>query len=126
VSLCELTYRWHEDVLVARLEGEIDMSNADQLREALTIQMTNRARGLVLELSALTYIDSAGIHVAYDLRDDLSRRGQTLRLVVPDGSVVDETLRLADLHRTVGMRASLDEALDGMPASGSDDRLSRG
>jgi anti-anti-sigma factor len=122
VNLCELSYEWRDDVLVATLAGEIDMSNADELRSVLREQMPNHARGLVLELSALTYIDSAGIHVAYDLRDDLTRRGQTLRLVVPDGSVVDETLRLADLDRTVGMRASVADALAGMPASGSDDR----
>lgn len=122
MNLCELSYEWHDDVLVATLAGEIDMSNADELRAILLEQMHNHARGLVLELSALTYIDSAGIHVAYDLRDDLTRRGQTLRLVVPEGSVVDDTLRLADLDRAVGMRPSLADALAGIPTSGSDDR----
>jgi anti-anti-sigma factor len=93
MKLANLRSEQRDGIVVAQLEGEVDMSNAEQLKSALVRGMTNESFGLVLDLSALEYIDSAGIHILLELREQLKNRGQALRLVVPAGSLVGGTGR---------------------------------
>jgi anti-sigma B factor antagonist len=97
--------------VVARLTGEIDMSNADELGAALKQMVSNQALGLVLDLSDVDYFDSAGIHLIYDLRESLSMRGQQLRLVVPHDSAAHDSLRLAAVLQTLDVDRSVDDAI---------------
>jgi anti-anti-sigma factor len=97
VKHANLSIETRGPVLVARLRGEIDMSNAGQLRDELYAATRNDALGLVLDLSAVDYLDSAGIHLVHRLREGLRTRGQELRLVIPPDSLVNDTLRLAGL-----------------------------
>jgi anti-anti-sigma factor len=98
-------------VVVARLEGEIDMSNAHELRAAITGRVSSDARALVLDLAAVEYLDSAGIHVVYELRERLQRRGQELRLVVAPDSPIAAALQYADVPRTVGAADTVQAAI---------------
>jgi anti-anti-sigma factor len=98
-------------VVVARLEGEIDMSNAGELAAAITGRVTNDAAGVVLDLGGVDYLDSAGIHVVFELRERLARRGQEIRLVVPSDSPIATALRYADVPRTVGAAETVKAAI---------------
>ena len=49
-------------------DGEIDMSNADQLREALTQAGNGR---VLVDLSAVGYLDSAGLTVLFAHADHI-------------------------------------------------------
>ena len=98
-------------VIVARLEGEIDMSNAGEVGAAITGRVTSDAVAVVLDLGAVEYLDSAGIHVVFELRERLSRRGQELRLVVPSGSPIATTLHYADVPRAVGAAETVTAAI---------------
>ena len=69
MKLADLSIETRGPVLVARLRGEVDMSNAGQLRDELNAATRNDALGLVLDLSEVEYLDSAGIHLIYRLRD---------------------------------------------------------
>ena len=97
MKLADLSIETRGPVLVARLRGEVDMSNAPQLRDELNAATRNDALGLVLDLSEVEYLDSAGIHLIHRLRDSLRTRGQQLRLVIPALSPVNYTLKLAGL-----------------------------
>jgi anti-anti-sigma factor len=98
-------------IVVARLEGEIDMSNASEVGAAITGRVTSDAVAVVLDLGAVEYLDSAGIHIVFELRERLSRRGQELRLVVPSGSPVAPALHYADVPRTVGAAETVNAAI---------------
>ena len=98
-------------VVVAHLEGEIDMTNAGELGAAITARVTTDASAVVLDLGAVDYLDSAGIHVVFELRERLSRRGQELRLVVPSGSPVATALHYAAVPRTVGAAETVKAAI---------------
>jgi anti-anti-sigma factor len=98
-------------VVVARLEGEIDMSNANELGAAITSRVPSDALAVVLDLGAVDYIDSAGIHVVYELRESLKRRGQEIRLVVPSESPIATTLQYADVPRAVGAADTVQAAI---------------
>ena len=110
MRLADLHHETIDSVVIAEISGEIDMSNANELRMALNGMTSNEALGLVVDLSELEYIDSAGIHLIYRLRDSLRSRGQQLRLVIPPDSVVYQTLKLAAVQPGSEMVETLEAA----------------
>lgn len=80
---------------VVRLLGEIDLANADALGTAAENAVSNRARGLVLDLSGVTFLDSTGLRLVFRLARRLRDRQQSLRLVVPDGARISRVLSLS-------------------------------
>jgi anti-anti-sigma factor len=111
VKLADVQFSDHEHVVVARVTGEIDLSNADSIENAVAEATPNHALALILDVSALDYLDSAGIHLVYKLREKLRARGQTLRLVIPADSPANDALRLAGVSRNVDTAETLDAAI---------------
>jgi anti-anti-sigma factor len=109
--LADITFETVDNVVVARLEGEIDMSNADDLGAAITARVSSEALALVLDLAAVDYLDSAGIHVLFDLRERLTRRGQQIRLVLGPESPIATALEYAGVQRTLGAAPTVGEAI---------------
>jgi anti-sigma B factor antagonist len=90
-ELARLETREQDGVLVAVLTGEVDLSNAVSLEERIAAAAGEGA--LVVDLTAVTFIDSAGVR----LLDHLVAAGQpglAIRVVAPPGSRVLFTLRL--------------------------------
>ncbi|HEV7845170.1 MAG TPA: STAS domain-containing protein [Thermoleophilaceae bacterium] len=106
-----------DDVVVARLSGEIDMSNANEVGDELSSAVPNTALGLVLDLTALTYLDSSGVHLVFDLAERLRTRQQQLRVVVPAGAPIRRVLRIVELDDSVPVLASVDEAVEQIRAA---------
>lgn len=106
--LAELDVSQRGGVVVARIVGEIDSSNAIDLRLALIERLSNTTTALVIDLSRVTYIDSPGIQLLFDLGRHLADRRQSLRLVVGEDA---PTRRVLDLCQ-VGEMAPLDSELD--------------
>jgi anti-sigma B factor antagonist len=111
VKLADVQFSDHERVVVARLSGEIDLSNAGGIEAAITEATPNHVLALILDVSALDYLDSAGIHLIYKLREKLRARGQTLRLVIPPESPANDALRLAGVSRNVDTAETLEAAM---------------
>lgn len=97
MTLSEMTIATQDGIVYATLSGEIDMSNVQQIRSELGHALTNQAAGLVLDLTDVDYLDSAGMHLVHSLRANLRSHGQRLALVIPTGSVVNDALRLAGI-----------------------------
>jgi anti-anti-sigma factor len=110
--LADIMFETLEGVVVARLEGEVDMSNASELGAAITARMPGDARGLVLDLGAVGYVDSAGIHVFFELRERLARRGQPIRVALAADSPVATALEYAGIQRTLGAAGTVREAIE--------------
>jgi len=109
--LARMETRTEGGAIVAVIAGEVDISNAADLGSALEGSVPQRALGLVLDLSAATYIDSAGIHLLFRLGGRLTRRRQQLRVVVPDEAPIRKIINLAGLGWTVPHDKSVPEAL---------------
>ena len=109
--LADLRYEHAGSIVVARLAGDVDMSNARDVGTALDRTLSNDKLALVLDLSDVDYFDSAGIHLIFDLRERLRVRGFGLRLVVPEGSSARASLHLAGVLRTIDVDETLDDAL---------------
>ena len=103
---------------VARLCGEVDLSNVDDLTLVIEAAVSNAALGLVLDLSDVTYLDSTGLRLIFRLSRRLLDRQQQLRLVVPPEARILPVLRLGGVPDVVSMSDRLVDALAG-PAVGS-------
>jgi anti-sigma B factor antagonist len=108
--LADVDISVQETVVIARLAGEIDLSNARGLEEAIASSTPNHAMTVVVDLSALDYIDSAGIQLIYQLREQLSTRGQVLKLVIPPTSPAADALRMAGVMSQLDVSDSLVQA----------------
>jgi anti-anti-sigma factor len=111
MNLADLEISTDDGIVLARIVGEIDMSNADELRSAVVAAMPNDAVAMVLDLTGVDYLDSAGIRLLYRLGEDLQARRQQLQVVVPSTSMVAEVLRLAGIADYVGAVETVDDAL---------------
>jgi anti-sigma B factor antagonist len=99
--LAHLDVREDGGVLFTRLSGEIDLSNSSDLEQAIVSAVPNTALGMVLDLTDVTYIDSAGILLLLDLASRFQWRGQHLGLVAPEDSRVRRVLTLAGAESVV-------------------------
>lgn len=97
MPFAELNLQTDTAIVHARVRGDIDMSNARELRQQLSSATPNEALGLILDLTEVEYLDSAGLHLVHHLREDLRAGGQKLALVIPQRSPIHATLRLAGL-----------------------------
>ncbi len=105
--------------LVAAVEGEIDSSNASDLRLALADRLPSASDALVLDLTAVTYLDSAGVHLLFDLGRKLAARRQSIRLVVPEGTPTRRVLELCAIEGVAPIDPDLGASLNAIEGSQS-------
>jgi anti-anti-sigma factor len=86
---------------VLRLRGEIDISNARDLFAAIDDAIPNGTATIVVDVSEVTYLDSAGVKLLVQLADRLRTRRRELRLVVPERSPIRAVLELTGLLRLI-------------------------
>ncbi len=109
--LAQVTEERRGDVVVARVTGEVDASNAKWLGERLRASLSNASDGLTVDLSATTYVDSAGIALLFELASALRQHQQQLSLVVPEDSPIHRMVRLTGLAAAVPTHPTLQTAL---------------
>ena len=110
-TLADIAIERHGGTVVARLSGEVDMTNAALVRDQLLDAVPNDVLVLVVDLEGCRYLDSAAIEVIFDLSRRLARRRQELRLVVPDSSPLGRVLTLTDVGSVAPVHATLESAL---------------
>ncbi|MEU8461753.1 STAS domain-containing protein [Streptomyces sp. NPDC029003] len=66
--------------VTARIRGEIDMDDAPHVRADLLAALEASSTGLDVDLSALTFCDSAGLHLLLHLNRLAAEAGKTLTL----------------------------------------------
>jgi anti-anti-sigma factor len=110
-TLAEIDVERQGGTVVARLTGEVDMTNAAHVRDQLLGAVPNDLLALVVDLEGCRYLDSAAIEVVFDISRRLQRRRQELRLVVPDSSPLGRVLTLTEVNSVAPMHSTLDSAL---------------
>ncbi len=89
------------DLVLVRIVGEIDISNAGELSDAIGSAIPNDAAVVLLDLSRTTYLDSAGVQLLFRLAHRLETRRQQLRLIVPADAPIRTVLELTGLLELV-------------------------
>ncbi len=97
-------------VPVIRVQGELALPGAAALRQDLVDLLDGGGRQVVVDLTAVTFVDSTGLGVLLGERARLAQRGGTLHLVVDRESVL-RTFRISSLIRVFVIHRTLDDAL---------------
>ena len=100
-----------DGIVVASMEGEIDSSNAADLRLALSERLPATSTALVLDLSSVNYLDSSGIQLLFDLGRRLAARRQSIRLVVPAEAPMRRVLELCAVDAVAPMDPEIESSL---------------
>ena len=80
---------------VIELAGELTVQAATELKQALTTHLT-RSRGMVLDLSGVSEIDTAGLQLLLLAKREAAASGMPFGLIAPSSAVL-EILALARL-----------------------------
>jgi anti-anti-sigma factor len=111
---------WSGQSAVVATPAEVDVTNADGLRDALLEALNAGALGLVVDMTATTFCDSAGIAALTRAARRAAASDATLRLAVTAQPVLRVFSivgidRLIDIHPTVNAaRESLPDQADGL------------
>lgn len=100
----------NSDVVITRIAGEIDASNASRVEDQLTAAVPNSALGLVLDLSDLSFLDSSGVELFFRLRERLEDRRQRLAVALPEGAPVKRVFEIVRFSEKLPLAGSAEEA----------------
>ena len=97
-------------VTLVEVTGRIDSMNASELGEALTGEIERGGRQLVLDLSQVTYMSSAGLRELVAAYSKLQNLSGDLRLAQPSSRVQD-ILEMSGLDTILQVYATQVEAI---------------
>jgi anti-sigma B factor antagonist len=99
------------EVVVAHVTGELDIAGAPHAGERIAEAVPTSARGLVVDMSALEFIDSSGVAMLFGLVRRLASRRQALRVVAPQDQPVARVLEIVEFERAAPVRTDVDAAV---------------
>lgn len=99
-------------VPVAGISGEIDLANAPRMRDEVLALAAGDVHGLIVDLTGVSYLDSSGVKVLFQLARDLRQHDQTLLVTVPVGSPLRRVLKITRLHEVAPICEDLDAAFN--------------
>lgn len=99
------------EVAVVQCDGDVDIIKAPMLRTELMAAVDNRHAGLVVDLSDVSYIDSAGVNVLFEVADELRQHQLGMAVVIPPGNLVERVVTLVNLGSVAPIERDLESAL---------------
>jgi anti-anti-sigma factor len=120
--MAEARYEREDETVVAILTGEIDMSNATSVRQQIAESVTPDDDAVIIDMSELSFIDSAGLHAMIELGTVLDERRQHLLLCLPPNSTIRRAIEIIGLPHAVAVYSDRNEAMDAVRASAMESR----
>lgn len=111
--------QWSGQFAVVRLPAEIDLTIADALREALLAVLNQGALGLIADMTATTFCDSAGITALVRAARRAAAGDATMRIVVTAPPVL-RVFSLVGIDRLIDIHPSVSAALASLPDQNGD------
>ena len=122
MPLAEVRFEREDQTVVAVVTGEVDMSNAATVRLEIAEAITPDDDALVVDLTELVFIDSAGLHSLIELGTLLDERRQQLLLCISKDSPIGRAIEIIGLPRAVRVHADRAEALEAARTSAMESR----
>lgn len=97
------------DAVVLAVSGEVDMLTAPQLEEAIRTALTARPAALVIDLSKVEFLASAGMSVLVTAQAEA--QPHTRLAVVAEGAATSRPIKLMGIDALVPLYRDLDSAL---------------
>ncbi len=109
-------FRWEGERAVVRMPAEIDLTNADEVRQALRAAVRQGATVLIVDMSETTFCDSAGVQAIIDVHNLIEARNQTgatsMRVLLV-ANAVGRIITLTGVDQLMPVYSTLDAALAG-------------
>jgi anti-anti-sigma factor len=100
-----------DEVVVARLTGELDIAVAQHAGQKIADAVRSSARGVVVDMSELGFMDSSGVSMLFGLVRQVGMHRQELRVVAASGGSVARVLEIVEFDRAAPVDADVDEAV---------------
>ena len=106
-----------DDTHVVAVTGEIDLFTAPEFKQRMAAPIDAGRSRLIVDLSAVSFIDSSSLGVLIGAHRRLKLRGGSL-VVVCDNETIVKTFQITGLDGVFTLTSSIDEALsdDNAPA----------
>ena len=96
--------------VVVSVTGSVDMLTAPGLAECIESTLAKKPNGLIVDLSKVEFLGSAGISVLMKTRDSLG--DSTPFCVVADGPTTHRPLTLLGINEIMSLCRTLDDAIN--------------
>ncbi len=98
---------------VACVEGDLDLVSLPQVERELRAAATSREGQslLAVDVTAVTYLNSAAIRLLYDLAEDLRARRRQLRVVMSSNAPLRTLFRRLRFDTVIPVHDTIDEAI---------------
>jgi len=101
--MADLGFDRHDAIASITLSGEVDLSNVPDLRRRIFGAIRNDDRAVIVDLTDLAFIDSAGLGMLFELSELLDERRQRLYVVVPPGTQPRRTIDIVGFGTSIGV-----------------------
>ena len=101
-----------DGAVVLTVSGEVDMLSAPQLAEAVHTALETRPAAVIVDLSKVDFLASAGMTVLVSALDEVVP--PTRFAVVAYGAATSRPIKLMGLDSILSLHSSLDSALTGV------------
>jgi anti-sigma B factor antagonist len=102
-----------DPVQLIAVTGELDISNVGELRRRVDAALSNGSAQIVIDLSAVTHMDSTGLaELIYALQRTTELHGRLALVVTSPG--IRRILEIRGVDRLFTLAASADEARSGL------------
>lgn len=102
---CEISQ--DDGVVVARLQGEIDLVNVPTIAGMLRAGVPQDAIGLAVDLSDVRYLDSAGVQMLFQLAIDLATTRKGMVVALGQDSPLRTLLKITNLQEVAAVHDSM-------------------
>lgn len=107
----DVAHTWVERTVIVTVCGDLDMLTAPALAEAIQAAARDEPAAVIVDLSAVEFLASAGMNELVNARDELA---PTVRFgVVADGPATSRPLRIVGVDQLVALYPTLEDALHG-------------
>jgi anti-anti-sigma factor len=107
--------KWVGRVVVVAASGELDMLTAPQLRDAVQSALGQSPAGLIVDLTAVDFLGSAGMQVLMEAHNQTNGT-ETRFAVVADGPATSRPLKITGIADLIDLYSTLDVALENFAA----------
>lgn len=107
-------------VVVARLSGDIDLVNVPTVSAQVIEAIPNDALGLVVDLSDVRYIDSAGVHMLFELVRQLDACRQGMAIALGEESPIRTLMKITHIDEAAPLCPSVEQGIAAVESSAPD------
>lgn len=99
----------HHSWLVISVAGDIDLSNADQVKTNIESAIDSGAEKIAVDLRKVGFMDSTGLRVLIESHEQLANQDRELLIVATKGPI-ERLFEITALHRYLSIVSDLPEA----------------